>query len=193
MVEARCKLCSSSFRSMIIGNEMDIAADIGSQLTVHINKIHNGRMLQIVNNGRVFNGLMVMLCFDIDDVSFKDNIENMRTKLCEMVMEGSEEVDKLNEKVDGVENINKLEELEELEDLEKETETMPEQDDEVVVVCPHCKEEHSIVKCVGCDGEIEACDIVGDADLGEDDEEEEEDEDDEGAGEGSGDSKEPLV
>lgn len=152
-MEARCKMCDRTIRTMLVGgSEQQMAQALGIEMMAHANKYHKDFLQKLAGLSNLFNGLMLMIKYDISDPGTLMEMESMRDRLCERVMEGAP--------------------TEIVEDDDSGSDD--DEDEEIgIVPCPHCKKDIDMDLLLdSLEDDDEEDDVEGD----EDDEDREDDE-----------------
>jgi hypothetical protein len=77
--------------NIVSANPQEVMTGLGAAMLEHMGKYHYSYMQEIVEYSRVFNGFLVMNKFELDREEMIKDVEYMRDKLCDRVMEFSPE------------------------------------------------------------------------------------------------------
>jgi hypothetical protein len=117
---AKCRICELVLESNIVGNEQIKANALGELMMAHVGNVHLEFAQNLVFLNKVFNGFLMMNQFKLDDKQTIDEMERMRSALCEEIMKDSPE----NE--EDVLEVNESD------------------DDNFTIECPNCGEEFDL-------------------------------------------------
>ncbi len=84
---AKCKMCSREITCPIVGSEQEKSFALGQLLLEHFQKYHSKYLKQLSQDAKIFSGFVLMNRFIIDDKRTIDDVEDMREKLAEIIME----------------------------------------------------------------------------------------------------------
>src|SRR5277367_5527495 len=93
-MNATCKICQQIITSPLVGDDWEKnSTAIGELILNHMAIHHKPYMENLLEINRLFNGFILMNRFSFDNEKMVEEVEQIRDKLCDRVMEDAPEMD----------------------------------------------------------------------------------------------------